>query len=92
MTQSPHVVGVGSHRCFKPLPIGGIQIAIKETLEHSFCAELVEPSQHGVAFGGLAVIDGAGDFLSSAVVGLLLSVWGPILAFGYSATLFTLGA
>ena len=72
--------------------LGGVQVAIEETLEDSFCAELVEPKQHGMAFGVLATVNGAGDFLSSAVVGLLWSAFGPTLAFGYSALLFVLGA
>jgi MFS family permease len=65
--------------------LGGVQVAIEETLEDSFCAELVEPAQHGMAFGVLATVNGAGDFLSSVIVGLLWSTFGPTLAFGYSA-------
>jgi MFS family permease len=72
--------------------LGGIQVAIEETLEDSFCAELVEPAQHGMAFGVLATVNGVGDFLSSVIVGLLWSAFGPTLAFGYSALLFTAGA
>lgn len=72
--------------------LGGIQVAIEETLEDSFCAELVEPAQHGMAFGILATVNGIGDFLSSAVVGLLWSAVGQTVAFGYSAVLFVLGA
>ena len=71
---------------------GGVQVAIEETLEDSFCAELVDPAQHGMAFGVLATVNGAGDFLSSAVVGLLWSTHGPTVAFGYSAVLFIIGA
>ena len=72
--------------------LGGIQVAIEETLEDAFCAELVEPAQHGMAFGILATVNGIGDFLSSAVVGVLWSVMGQTVAFGYSAVLFLLGA
>jgi MFS family permease len=72
--------------------LGGVQIAIEETLEDSFCAELVEPAQHGMAFGILATVNGIGDFLSSAVVGLLWSAVGQAVAFGYSAVQFLLGA
>jgi MFS family permease len=72
--------------------LGGIQIAIEETLEDSFCAELVEPAQHGMAFGVLATVNGVGDFLSSVVVGLLWSTLGSTVAFGYSAVLFLMGA
>jgi MFS family permease len=72
--------------------LGGVQVAIEETLEDSFCAELVEPAQHGMAFGVLSTVNGAGDFLSSTVVGLLWSIFGSTLAFGYSALLFIVGA
>ncbi len=72
--------------------LGGVQVAIEETLEDSFCAELVEPAQHGMAFGILATVNGIGDFLSSTIVGLLWSALGQTAAFGYSAVLFLLGA
>lgn len=72
--------------------LGGIQVAIEETLEDAFCAELVAPAQHGMAFGILATVNGIGDFLSSAIVGLLWSAVGQTIAFGYSAVLFFLGA
>ena len=70
---------------------GGVQVAIEETLEDSFCAELVESAQHGMAFGVLATVNGAGDFMSSVIVGLLWSAFGPTFGFGYSALLFTSG-
>jgi mannose/fructose/N-acetylgalactosamine-specific phosphotransferase system component IID len=72
--------------------LGGVQVAIEETLEDSFCAELVEPTLHGMAFGVLAAVNGVGDFLSSTIVGFLWSAFGTTLAFGYSAVLFILGA
>jgi len=71
---------------------GGIYVAIEETLEDSFCAELVGEEQHGMAFGVLATVNGIGDFLSSIVVGLLWSAFGTAVAFGYSAILFALSA
>ncbi|HUR47441.1 MAG TPA: hypothetical protein VMZ27_16275, partial [Candidatus Saccharimonadales bacterium] len=67
-------------------------VAIEETLEDSFCAELVDESHHGMAFGVLATVNGAGDFLSSVVVGALWSAFGASVAFGYSALLFLAGA
>ena len=72
--------------------LGGLQVAVEETLEDSFCAELVDPAQHGMAFGVLATVNGVGDFLSSAIVGLLWSIFGPTVAFGYSAVLFLMSA
>jgi MFS family permease len=72
--------------------LAGIYSSVEETLEDSFCAELVEEEHHGMAFGVLATVNGVGDFLSSIVVGLLWTGFGTSVAFGYSAVLFSLGA
>ncbi len=72
--------------------IGGVYIAAEETLEDSLCAELVDQSHHGMAFGVLATVNGIGDFISSIVVGALWSGFGTGIAFTYSALLFFLGA
>src|SRR5580692_1134880 len=72
--------------------LAGIFIAITDTLEDSFCAELVGEEHHGTAFGVLATVNGLGDFLSSTVVGVLWTVFGTATAFGYSAVLFLIGA
>jgi MFS family permease len=72
--------------------LGGIYVAIEETLEDSLCAELVEEAHHGMAFGVLATVNGVGDFLSSVIVGALWTGLGTAAAFGYSAVLFALGA
>ena len=68
--------------------IGGIHVGMQETLEDSFCAELVDETQYGMAFGTLATVNGIGDFLSSLVVGVLWTALGTSVAFGYSAFLF----
>jgi MFS family permease len=72
--------------------IGGIYVALEETLEDSLCAELVDEAHHGMAFGVLATVNGLGDFLSSMIVGALWSTVGTTAAFGYSAVLFSVGA
>ncbi len=72
--------------------LGGIYVGIEETLEDSFCAELVGEEHHGMAFGVLATVNGVGDFLSSLIVGVLWSAFGTSVAFGYSAVLFAIGA
>lgn len=71
---------------------GGIYVGIEETLEDSFCAELVNGSHHGMAFGVLATVNGVGDFVSSLVVGALWTAFGTSVAFGYGAVLFLAGA
>lgn len=72
--------------------LGGVYVAMEETLEDSFCAELVREEHHGMAFGTLATVNGIGDFVSSLVVGLLWSAFGTQVAAGYSAVLFFAGA
>ena len=72
--------------------VGGIYVAIEETLEDSMAAELVDEAHHGMAFGVLATVNGIGDFISSIVVGVLWSAFGTGVAFSYSAVLFFLGA
>jgi len=72
--------------------LGGMSAALAETLEDSFCAELVEEKHQGMAFGVLATVNGIGDFLSSIVVGLLWAGAGTSAAFAYSAVLSVAGA
>lgn len=72
--------------------LSGMYVAIEETLEDSFCAELVGEEHHGMAFGVLATVNGIGDFLSSIIVGVLWTAFGTDAAFTYSAVLFSLGA
>ena len=72
--------------------LGGVYVAIEETLEDSFCAELVGEEHHGMAFGTLATVNGIGDFASSLIVGALWTVFGTTAAFSYSAILFALGS
>jgi MFS family permease len=71
--------------------LGGMYVAMEETLEDSFCAELVSEEHHGMAFGTLATVNGIGDFASSLLVGLLWTTFGTAVAFGYSAVLFVVG-
>jgi MFS family permease len=72
--------------------LGGIYMGMVETLEDSFCAELIDEKNHGVAFGLLATVNGLGDFASSIVVGFLWTTVGAPCAFAYSAILFLSGA
>ncbi len=71
--------------------LAGVYVGVNETLEDSFCAELVAEEHHGLAFGTLATVNGVGDFVSSAVVGLLWTLYGTAVAFGYSGLLFAVG-
>ena len=72
--------------------LGGVYVAMEETLEDSLCAELVDEVHHGMAFGTLATVNGVGDFLSSVIVGALWTWVGTTAAFGYCVVLFVGGA
>lgn len=72
--------------------LGGTNVALEETLEDSFCAEIVDEAHHGMAFGVLATVNGIGDFASSIIVGVLWNAVGTTAAFGYSAALSFMGA
>ncbi|HEY2460677.1 MAG TPA: MFS transporter [Candidatus Acidoferrum sp.] len=72
--------------------LAGIYIGTEEALEDSVAAELVSKGQHGMAFGTLAAVNAAGDFISSLLVGFLWSSFSVQIAFGYSALLFFAGA
>ncbi|HVC08906.1 MAG TPA: MFS transporter [Elusimicrobiota bacterium] len=54
-----------------------------ETLESAAAAGLLPENLRGAGFGALAAVNGAGDFVSSAAVGLLWAV-SPAAAMGYA--------
>lgn len=72
--------------------LAGIYVGTEEALEDSLAAELISKEQHGMAFGTLAAVNAAGDFLSSVVVGFLWSAVSARAAFSFSAVLFFAGA
>lgn len=72
--------------------LAGIFVAAEEALEDSLAAELVDKEHHGMGFGLLATVNGVGDLISSAVVGVLWSLWDAPAAFAYSTMLFWAGA
>jgi MFS family permease len=56
------------------LSLAGVYIAVEDALEGVLTADLVpEESIRGTAYGVMGTVNGVGDFLSSAVVGLLWS-------------------
>jgi len=69
--------------------LAGIVVGVEEALEDSLAAELAPREQHGMAFGTLAA-NAFGDFVSSAVIGLLWSFASPSAAFGFASLLFLL--
>jgi MFS family permease len=73
--------------------IGGAFIAIQDALEGAMTADLVpETGKHGVAFGVTGAVNGVGDFISSTIVGVVWSIFSPVVAFAYAAVMMAVGA
>lgn len=67
-------------------------IAILDPMESTLATALLPAERRGTGFGALAAVNGIGDFLSSAGVGALWQLFGPLAAFGSSAVLCVAGA
>lgn len=63
----------------------GIGIGIVETGEHAIVAASAPPEVRGSAFGLLAGLQSVGDLAASGIVGVLWSLAGGSVAFGYAA-------
>jgi MFS family permease len=73
--------------------LGGTFIAIQDSLEGAMTADLVpETTQRGVAYGTTGAVNGVGDLISSAVVGVVWSFYSPVAAFVYAAVMMAAGA
>jgi MFS family permease len=72
--------------------LGGIYIAIEDSLEGAIAADLLPQELKGTGYGVLAAVNGLGDFFSSLIVGFLWSYASPIYAFGYAAGMSLLGS
>jgi len=69
----------------------GVYMGFWETVEGSAAATLLPAEVRGVGFGVLATVNGIGDFVSSAMVGLLWAV-SPVWAMGAVIALAVIGA
>jgi MFS family permease len=72
--------------------LGGLYIAIEDTLERAIAADLLPEDLRGTGYGVLATANGLGDFASSLLVGLLWTAVGPAAGFAYAAGLSVIGA
>lgn len=71
--------------------LAGIVAGVEDTLEGATTADYSSPETRGTAFGVLGVVNGAGDLVSSLVVGALWLA-NPMLGFGYAALMMAVGA
>ncbi|MBV8281553.1 MAG: MFS transporter [Candidatus Eremiobacteraeota bacterium] len=65
--------------------------AINDPMEGTFATALLPAQRRGTGFGALAAVNGVGDFVSSAGVGLLWQSTGPMAAFGAAAIVCGIG-
>lgn len=72
---------------------GGAFIAVEDALEGAMTADLVpEIGKRGIAYGVTGSVNGVGDLISSAIVGIVWSVYSPVVAFAYAALMMAGGA
>lgn len=71
--------------------LSGLCVAVEEALESVLTASLVRQEVRGIGYGILGTVNGAGDLVSSVVVGLLWTAVSPVLGFGLAASAMGLG-
>lgn len=72
--------------------IGGLYIAIEDSLERALAADMLPSAVRGTGFGMLATVNGIGDFVSSIAVGFLWTSVSASAGFIFAAVLSFLGA
>ena len=72
--------------------LAGIYIAMEDTLEGAIPAGMVPSSSRGAAYGLMGAVNGVGDFIASALVGVLWTLASPAVAFAAAAALMLAGA
>ncbi|MEW6722840.1 MAG: MFS transporter [Candidatus Micrarchaeota archaeon] len=71
--------------------LAGIFVAAEDTLERAVGGELVGKKDRALGYGALASMNGVGDFISSAAVGVLWAFFGFTAGFAFSAVLGAAG-
>ena len=72
---------------YSAFTLGGVFLGITDGMERAVAADLLPAEIRATGFGVLAAVDGAGDFVSSAMVGVLWVSIVPSAGFLYSAAL-----
>jgi MFS family permease len=71
--------------------LAGIYIALVDSMEGAFAAELLPESLRGTGYGMLGLVKGVGNFISSFTVGILWSTFSPTAGFIYAALMAIAG-
>jgi MFS family permease len=72
--------------------LAGISIGIVDPLEGAFAGEMLSASERGAGYGVLQTVNGIGDFVSSAMIGVLWTVLSPALGFATVSTIAVVAA
>ena len=83
---SANLVALGSIFC-----VAGLYAAVQDALEATVTANLVDRGSLGTGYGALGVVNGVTKFISSAGMGLLLTLVSPSLGFGVAGLLMASG-
>ncbi len=65
----------------------GFHVAVVDTIEAAYAAELLPVGLRGTGYGVLQTVNGVGDLMSSAIVGVLWTIFSPTIAFTYAGIL-----
>ena len=71
--------------------LAGVCVGTEEAIEKATGADYLTPQQRTIGFGILATVNGLGDFISSALVGILWATVGVLPAFGFAAAICLIG-
>jgi MFS family permease len=72
--------------------IAGLYIAIEDSLEGAITGSILRDESRSTGFGVLGTVNGIGDFISSAVVGILWTLLSPFYGFVFAAIISLVGA
>jgi len=72
--------------------LAGAYIAAQDALERAIVADYVPSEARGTGYGLMATVNGVGDLVASAGVGLLWTTVSPVVGFGYAAAMMLAGA
>lgn len=73
--------------------LAGLSTGVVDAVEGAYTADFLDSSQRGVGYGVLQTVNGVGDFVSSALIGVLITLVSPASGFALFAGLsFAAGA
>lgn len=72
--------------------LAGAGYALQQSLERAIAADLAPVEVRSTGFGMLAAVNAVGDFISSAVVGILWTAFSPSAGFAYALVMTLAGA